>query len=60
MKKVDDSIQKLNNDFSVLTEKNRQGVIEMAKFLIITQNTIVPEFLYPEKELKEEGEKNEG
>jgi len=44
----------LNNDFSALTEENRNSVIEMIKFLIITQNTIVPELLHLEKNLKEE------
>ena len=54
MKEAVDSIQILNNDFSVLTEENRNSVIEMTKFLIITQNTIVPELLQLEKKLKEE------
>jgi len=50
------SIQTLNNDFSVLTEENRESVIEMTKFLIITQNTIVPELLHLDKKqlIKEE------
>jgi len=57
MKEAGDSIQTLNNDFSVLTEENRKSVIEMTKFLIITQNSIVPELLHLDKEkLKEEGE----
>jgi hypothetical protein len=43
------SIQTLNKDFSALTEENRESVIEMTKFLIITQNTIVPELLYLDK-----------
>jgi hypothetical protein len=55
MEEARDSIQTLNNDFSVLTEENRKSVIEMTKFLIITQNTIVPELLHLDKEkLKEE------
>ena len=53
MKEAGDSIQALNNDFSVLTEENRKSVIEMTKFLIITQNSIVPGLLNPEKKLKE-------
>jgi hypothetical protein len=35
----------LNKDFSVLTEKNKKNVIEMTKFLVITQNAIVPNIL---------------
>lgn len=54
MKEAGDSIQTLNNDFSELTEENRKSVLEMTKFLIITQNTIVPELLNLEKKLKEE------
>jgi len=56
MKEKINSIQTLNNDFSVLTEENRRSVIEMTKFLIITQNTIVPELLHPDKKqsIKEE------
>jgi hypothetical protein len=35
----------MKQDFSVLNEANRKGVIEMAKFLVLTQNTIVPGLL---------------
>jgi hypothetical protein len=35
----------LNDDFSALTEKNKKNIIEMTKFLVLTQNTIVPELL---------------
>jgi len=50
------SMETLNNDFSVLTEENRESVIEMTKFLIITQNTVVPELLHLDKKqlIKEE------
>jgi len=54
MKDAGDSIQTLNNDFPILTEENRENIIEMTKFLIITQNTIVPELLHFEKKFKEE------
>jgi hypothetical protein len=40
----------LEQDFSVLNENNKKNVIEMTKFLILTQNTIVPGFL-EEKEV---------
>jgi len=46
--------QTLNNDFSVLTEENRKSVIEMIKFLIITQNNIVPELLHLDKKIIED------
>jgi len=49
MKEAGNSIQTLSNDFSVLTEENRNSVIEMTKFLIITQNTIIPELLNLDK-----------
>jgi hypothetical protein len=35
----------LQHDFLVLNEANRKSVIEMTKFLVLTQNTIVPGFL---------------
>jgi hypothetical protein len=54
MKNAGDNFQMLNNYFSVLTEENRKSVIEMTKFLIITQNNIVPEILHIENKLKEE------
>jgi hypothetical protein len=35
----------LEQDFSVLNENNKKKVVEMTKFLILIQNTIVPGFL---------------
>jgi hypothetical protein len=35
----------LQQDFSVLNEANRKKVVEITKFLVLTQNTIVPGFL---------------
>jgi hypothetical protein len=35
----------LQRDFFVLNESNKKKVVEMTKFLILTQNTIVPGFL---------------
>jgi hypothetical protein len=35
----------LQQDFSVLNESDKKSVIEMTKFLVLTQNTIVPGFL---------------
>ena len=35
----------LQQDFPVLNETNKKKVIEMTKFLVLTQNTIVPGFL---------------
>jgi hypothetical protein len=35
----------LRHDFSALNENNRKKVVEMTKFLVLTQNTIVPGFL---------------
>ena len=55
MKEAGDSIQTLNREFSLLTEENRQSVIEMIKFLIITQNNIVPAlFNFDKKKFKRE------
>jgi hypothetical protein len=35
----------LEQDFSVLNETNKKKVVEMTKFLVLTQNTIIPGFL---------------
>jgi hypothetical protein len=35
----------LEQDFSILSETNKKNVVEMTKFLVLTQNTIVPGFL---------------
>jgi hypothetical protein len=35
----------LQRDFPVLNESNRKKVVEMTKFLVLTQNAIVPGFL---------------
>jgi hypothetical protein len=35
----------LEKDFSVLNESNKKNIIEMTKFLVLTQDTIVPGFL---------------
>jgi hypothetical protein len=35
----------LRHDFSVLNENNRKNIVEMTKFLVLAQNTIVPGFL---------------
>jgi hypothetical protein len=35
----------LEQYFSILNESDRKRVIEMTRFLILTQNTIVPGFL---------------
>jgi hypothetical protein len=35
----------LNKDFSALTEENKKSIIDMTKFLVITQNAIVPNIL---------------
>jgi hypothetical protein len=38
-------IETLEQDFSVLNETNRKNIVEMTKFLVLTQNMIVPGFL---------------
>lgn len=35
----------LREEFSGLNESNKKKVVDMAKFLVLTQNTIIPEFL---------------
>jgi hypothetical protein len=63
MKVAEDNLQTLNNYFYALNEENRKNIIEMTKFLIITQNSIVPELLNFNKNMQiedmqiEEGKK---
>jgi hypothetical protein len=35
----------LNKDFPILTEENKKSIVDMAKFLVLAQNNIVP--VYP-------------
>jgi hypothetical protein len=35
----------LEQDFPVLNETNKKKVVEMTKFLVLTQDTIIPGFL---------------
>jgi len=56
MKQAENMPETLNKDFSDLTEENRKKVIDMIKFLVLTQNTIVPEMLNAsQKEERKEG-----
>jgi hypothetical protein len=58
----------LEQDFPALNEANKKGVIEMAKFLVLTQNSIIPGFLgesgpagtstHPQEEKRETKEKH--
>jgi hypothetical protein len=45
MEKEKDLQETLKTDFSTLTEKNKKSVLEMTKFLVLTQNAIVPSIL---------------
>ena len=38
-------VEVLKEGFSVLNEANRRKVVDMTKFLILTQNNIIPGFL---------------
>jgi hypothetical protein len=49
MNQTENLTETLNNDFSALTDDNKKSVLEMTKFLILTQNTIIPEMLNPSK-----------
>jgi hypothetical protein len=37
--------EKLRQDFSALNETNKRKIVDMAKFLVLTQNTLVPRLL---------------
>ena len=56
MKQVENMTETLNKDFSALTVENKKKVLEMTKFLVLTQNTIIPEMMTPsQKEEQKEG-----
>jgi hypothetical protein len=35
----------MRQDFSVLNETNRKKIVDMTRFLVLTQNSIIPDFL---------------
>jgi hypothetical protein len=45
MEKEKNLQETLKTDFPALTEKNKKSVLEMTKFLVLTQNAIVPSML---------------
>jgi hypothetical protein len=45
MKTNEEMMKTLQQDFPALNDKNKKNVIEMTKFLVLTQNTVVPGFL---------------
>jgi len=49
MNQLEKNNETLNEDFTTLTDDNQKSVIEMTKFLILTQNTIIPEMLNSSK-----------
>ena len=49
MNETENLTETLNNDFLALTDDNKKSVLEMTKFLVLTQNTIIPEILNPSK-----------
>ena len=53
MNETENLTETLNNDFSSLTDDNKKSVLEMTKFLVLTQNTIIPEMLNPSKNEKQ-------
>ena len=38
-------MKEMNNEFSCLTEENKEKILDMTKYLVFTQNTIVPAIL---------------
>ena len=50
----------LNRDFSVLTFENKKKVVEMTKFLVMAQNTVIPEMLNNEKIPSKPGNEKNG
>jgi hypothetical protein len=53
MEKAENMTDELNKDFSALTDDNREKVIEMTKFLVFTQDLIIPEMIKPSQKKKE-------
>jgi len=55
MNQLENLNETLNKDFSALTDDNQKSVLEMTKFLVLTQNTIIPEMLNPFKNEENKG-----
>ena len=55
MNQTENLTETLNNAFSALTDDNKKSVLEMTKFLVLTQNTIIPEMLNPFKNEENKG-----
>jgi len=55
MNQTENQNETLFADFPILTDENQKSVIDMAKFLVLTQNTIIPEIINPKNEEKKEG-----
>jgi len=53
MNETENLTETLNNDFLALTDDNKKSVLEMTKFLVLTQNTIIPEILNISKNEKQ-------
>jgi hypothetical protein len=53
-------VEILKQDFSTLNEATRKSIIEMTKFLVLTQNTIVPEILHKDQNITVEKNEKEG
>jgi hypothetical protein len=45
METDEEMTETLEKDFSVLSDRNKKNIIEMTKFLVLTQDTVVPGFL---------------
>jgi hypothetical protein len=48
-------LETFNKDFPALTEENKSSILDMTKFLVITQNSVVPSML--DKQAKKENGK---
>ena len=55
MNQLENLNETLNKDFPALTDDNKKSVLEMTKFLILTQNTIIPGMLKPLKNEENKG-----
>jgi hypothetical protein len=45
MNQEEKQLQDLNKEFTSLNEMNRENIVNMTKFLVLTQDTIIPEML---------------
>jgi len=51
---MEEDMEVMNKDFACLSKENRQKVLDVTKYLALTQNTVVPAILQKSQSDKKE------